>query len=159
VVVDARGRILLVRRKHEPLLGEWTIPGGRVRRGETDRAAVRRELFEETRLTVRVLARLEVVTIPLATPPRHTRTHRGARAGFVVVEFLCTPAGTSTGTRADDGAVRAASDAADAMWARPSDLVRLGVRPLARGVIRRALSRFRSFAPHPRPQKRARAAR
>lgn len=40
--------ILLVQRGKEPGKGEWAIPGGRVHPGEALRAAVKREIFEET---------------------------------------------------------------------------------------------------------------
>src|SRR5437763_1896412 len=41
-------RVLLIRRKHEPFAGMWSIPGGHVEMKETLEAADRRELFEET---------------------------------------------------------------------------------------------------------------
>ena len=47
VLVDA-GRLLMVRRRHAPGAGEWSIPGGRVEVGETLPEAVLRELREET---------------------------------------------------------------------------------------------------------------
>ena len=36
VVHDAAGRLLLIRRAHEPSRGLWSIPGGRVEPGETN---------------------------------------------------------------------------------------------------------------------------
>ncbi len=50
------GRVLLVRRTQQPSAGSWTLPGGRVELGETLVAAVTREVFEETALTIRVKA-------------------------------------------------------------------------------------------------------
>ncbi len=56
VVHDASGRLLLVRRRNEPGRGRWSLPGGRVEPGETDEAALAREVGEETGLTVRAKA-------------------------------------------------------------------------------------------------------
>ena len=44
------GAVLLVRRGRGPAAGEWSVPGGRVERGETLAAAVVREMLEETGL-------------------------------------------------------------------------------------------------------------
>lgn len=64
VVYDDDGRLLVVRRGHEPDTGRWSIPGGRVETGETDEQAVVREVLEETGLHVTVGAHLGTVQRP-----------------------------------------------------------------------------------------------
>src|SRR5258708_40220054 len=59
-VVIVEGRAMLIRRGSEPLLGEWSIPGGMLELGETLEEGVARELLEETGLTVRVIELIEV---------------------------------------------------------------------------------------------------
>ena len=52
VVTDRDARLLLIRRGHDPGAGLWSLPGGHVEPGETDEAAVVREVAEETGLDV-----------------------------------------------------------------------------------------------------------
>ena len=49
VIVDD-DHLLLIRRGHGPAAGKWSVPGGRVERGETLAEAVVREVREETGL-------------------------------------------------------------------------------------------------------------
>ena len=49
-VVIEDGRALLIRRGNEPLLGQWSIPGGTLELGETMIEGTARELQEETGL-------------------------------------------------------------------------------------------------------------
>ncbi len=44
------GKVLLVRRRHAPYRGEWSLPGGKIRSGEGMLCALKRELYEETHL-------------------------------------------------------------------------------------------------------------
>ena len=52
LIHHADGRLLLIRRANPPGRGRWSLPGGRVEPGETDAAAVVREVAEETGLIV-----------------------------------------------------------------------------------------------------------
>lgn len=51
-IVFKGGSVLLVRRGKPPNIGSWTLPGGAQEVGETAEAAARRELLEETGVTV-----------------------------------------------------------------------------------------------------------
>ncbi len=61
LVHDDTGRLLVVRRGREPGRGLWSVPGGRVEPGESDAAAVEREVLEETGLHVTVGIRVGTV--------------------------------------------------------------------------------------------------
>lgn len=54
LVEDERGRLLLVRRNHDPAMGRWAFPSGYVDAGEVLEQAAVREVFEETRVAVRL---------------------------------------------------------------------------------------------------------
>ena len=50
-VATRTNELLMIRRATDPGLGRWSVPGGRVERGETLAEAVVRELSEETGLS------------------------------------------------------------------------------------------------------------
>jgi 8-oxo-dGTP diphosphatase len=72
VVLDAKGRVLLIRRGHPPFRGCYALPGGFVDVGEPVEAACRRELKEETGLEVGTLSLLGVYSDPKRDPRGHT---------------------------------------------------------------------------------------
>ena len=62
-------KMLLIRHmEHESGRSYWVIPGGGREVGETEMACVRRELWEETNLTVHVERLLVETVIPIASP-------------------------------------------------------------------------------------------
>lgn len=96
VVHDEQGRLLLVRRGHAPSAGMWSVPGGRLEPGETEREAVVRELAEETGLAVRPVRPLGSVRIA------------GDGVVFTVTDWLCTLAQPGRQPVAGDDAAEAA---------------------------------------------------
>jgi 8-oxo-dGTP diphosphatase len=72
VVRDSAGRVLLIRRKNEPFKGAYALPGGFVDIGETTEAACRREVLEETGLSVDDLQLIGVYSEPSRDPRGHT---------------------------------------------------------------------------------------
>src|SRR5258708_37630852 len=84
-VVVTGGRVVLVKRGHEPLAGEWNLPGGGVELGETLEAACAREVLEETGLVVEIGAMIEVVDRIMHDEARTEQYH------FALVDYLCRP--------------------------------------------------------------------
>jgi 8-oxo-dGTP diphosphatase len=123
VILDG-ARVLLVRRGHEPLKGEWSLPGGAVELGETLETALAREVAEETALDVVVGPVVEVVDRVHHTPDGRVEYH------FVIVDYLCT-------VRA--GVVAHGSDASDVRWVSVSELSNHGVTDKAIEVILKAV--------------------
>src|SRR5512147_2330450 len=63
VVVRGDGRVLLIRRAKPPRQGEWSLPGGLQKLGETVFEAARREVMEETGIVIRPLAVIDVIDL------------------------------------------------------------------------------------------------
>ncbi len=72
VTREEKPRVLLIRRKHEPFAGMWAIPGGFVDMDESLEAAARRELQEETGVTVKQLEQLHTFGDPGRDPRGRT---------------------------------------------------------------------------------------
>lgn len=53
-LVDEQRRVLLARRAYEPDAGLWDTPGGFLDEGEDPESGLRRELLEETGLTIEI---------------------------------------------------------------------------------------------------------
>jgi 8-oxo-dGTP diphosphatase len=100
-IIVEENRVVLVKRGHPPLAGEWSIPGGVLEVGETLRQAAVREAFEETGLTVEPADLLGVFDRILRDADGRTLYH------YVLIDFLCRRLG---------GELRAAGDADDARW-------------------------------------------
>lgn len=52
-IVFHQHKVLLVKRDRPPYRGQWAIPGGRIKLGETLQQAAEREILEETGIHVR----------------------------------------------------------------------------------------------------------
>jgi 8-oxo-dGTP diphosphatase len=120
-VIFHEGRVLLVQRGNAPRQGEWSLPGGALEIGETLAEGVKREVLEETGLTV------EPITI-VETFDRIARDEAGrVQYHYVLVDYLC---------RITGGAPVSASDAAALRWSAVSELD--DIAPFTREVILKA---------------------
>jgi ADP-ribose pyrophosphatase YjhB (NUDIX family) len=134
-VVIENGRALLIKRGSEPLLGQWSIPGGTLEIGESLQEGVARELLEETGLLVEVQEIIEVFDRIFT---EHGTKDRGDPARpkyhFVIVDYLCERRG---------GEAKAGSDVTDIAYAAEEELGKFHLTSTAERVLRRAFAMHR----------------
>lgn len=120
VAILHEGRFLLVRRGREPSKGLYAFPGGRVHEGESDEAAVRRELLEETGLLVETVTPLQEFLLPPAPNADYPAFRLLVFRGY-----------------APSGRVAAGDDAAEAKWFTLGEMEEL---PIIASVLETARS-------------------
>jgi ADP-ribose pyrophosphatase YjhB (NUDIX family) len=125
VIFAEDGRVVLVKRKHEPLAGQWSLPGGMLELGETLEAGAAREVLEETGLVVDVGPVVEVFDRILMDETGQVRYH------FVLIDYLCRPRG---------GSCLAGSDVSAVELADPRALDAYRVTEKVRAVVAGALA-------------------
>ena len=124
VVLNAAGHLLLAKRGHEPLKGEWSLPGGAVEVGETLEEALAREIREETGVAVEVGPVVEVLDRVERAADSRVEYH------FVIIDYLCY---------ATDDRIVCGSDADDARWVPPDRLAEYHLTDIATAVIKKAI--------------------
>ena len=119
-VFDSLGALLLIQRGKQPGLGLWTIPGGRVEYGESLVDACRREVFEETGITV-IIGQMVTIFEPVTTDFH-----------YVIIDYLgAVAAGSTIEPKAGD-------DAADARWVTRSELSTMALTKGLLAVVEQA---------------------
>lgn len=135
IIID-KGRTVLIRRGSEPLLGEWSIPGGSLEIGETLEEGVRRELLEETGIEVRVLELIEVFDrIYSGNEAASSQNKKRPRFHYVIVDYLCESVG---------GEPRASSDVTDLVFAREEELPQYHLTQTATRILKKAFAMDRA---------------
>ena len=125
-LIVTNGRIVMIKRGHAPLLGEWSIPGGMLELGETVRQGTEREAQEETSLGVRATELLGVFDRVVLDDQKRILYH------YVLIDFLCEVV---------SGELQAAGDAADARWFTLEEVEALPLALDTAEVVRRALTK------------------
>jgi 8-oxo-dGTP diphosphatase len=120
VVLLQGNRVLLIRRGRPPSMGEWALPGGAQRVGETAEHAARRELAEETGVTAGPL------TLVANVDSIHHDAEGRVRFHYTILDFAgCWVAGEP----------RPGDDVTEAEWADLADLSRYNLWSEAIRVI------------------------
>ena len=127
VILDS-DRVLLVKRGHEPLKGEWSLPGGSVELGESLEQALAREVLEETGLQITVGPIVEIFERIERSADGRVEYH------FVIADYACMPSG---------GTLVHGSDADDARWVLVGELADYRVTKKATSVINKAVEMMR----------------
>lgn len=104
IIEFENGDILLAKRKHEPYIGVWGLPGGKMEGNETIEETAIREAKEETGLDIELVQLLGVYSDPFRDP----------RGRYISTAFIAHPVG---------GKLEAASDVSKVM--RISDFTKL----------------------------------
>jgi ADP-ribose pyrophosphatase YjhB (NUDIX family) len=117
---------LLVERGREPLKGYWSLPGGLVETGERLEDAIRREVLEETGLSVRPVAIHKIFERIMRDKAGRAEYH------YVLVDYICKAAG---------GRARAGDDVSRVEWVRREALEERRMTEGTLGVIEEAYGR------------------
>jgi len=135
-VIINQERTVLIRRGSEPLLGEWSIPGGTLELGETLEQGVARELLEETGIEVRVLQLIEV--FDRIYPENDVATGQAIdrpRFHYVIADYLCERV---------SGELRAGSDVTDVALAGEEELAKFRLTETATRILKKAFAMDRA---------------
>jgi ADP-ribose pyrophosphatase YjhB (NUDIX family) len=131
-VVIENGRALLIKRGSEPLLGQWSIPGGTLELGESLQEGVARELLEETGLEVEVLDMIEAFDrIFLDPAAANSKDRSRPKYHYVIVDYLCERLA---------GEAQAGSDVTDIAYATEDELETFNMTKTATRVLHRAFA-------------------
>jgi ADP-ribose pyrophosphatase YjhB (NUDIX family) len=121
------GRVLVARRARAPALDIWTMPGGVVEQGETLTEALKREIEEETALTIEPVARAGHREVLVSDRDRRASRH------FVILCFA---------SRWISGEPKLNEELAEARWLKPEELTGLNTTEGLAEIVASAFERI-----------------
>ncbi len=127
VVVLRGNEVLLIQRGKAPNKGQWSIPGGKQRLGETIVQTVHRELLEETRVKIKQPALLDVVDVIMPDDKGEIQYH------YTLVDYQAEWL---------SGECRSGDDADTVKWVSFDELNSVGLLKITREIILKAFSNY-----------------
>ena len=127
VVVLRGNEVLLIQRGKAPNKGQWSIPGGKQRLGETIVQTVHRELLEETRVKIKQPALLDVVDVIMPDDKGEIQYH------YTLVDYQAEWL---------SGECRSGDDADTVKWVSFDKLNSVGLLKITREIILKAFSNY-----------------
>ena len=127
VVVLRGNEVLLIQRGKAPNKGQWSIPGGKQRLGETIVQTVHRELLEETRVKIKQPALLDVVDVIMPDDKGEIQYH------YTLVDYQAEWL---------SGECRSGDDADAVKWVSFNELNSVGLLEITREIILKAFSNY-----------------
>lgn len=120
------GKVLLVKRAHQPNKGRWSVPGGLIELGETVHEAAQRELHEECGIEIKLGEVVRVVDNIVLDGDERVRFH------YVLIYLLAQYV---------SGTARPDSDASEVRWVERQELDLLDMHPQARQTVQQMFER------------------
>ncbi|MDP6639254.1 MAG: NUDIX hydrolase [SAR324 cluster bacterium] len=123
IVVFDRHKVLLIRRGKPPRQGDWSIPGGKQKLGETLQEAARREVQEETGIEIGPLKLVDVVDSIFKDSQERIQYQ------YSLIDWM---------GEYQSGILNAADDATDVKWFEVNALKTLGLWDKTLEIIKKA---------------------
>lgn len=117
------GKVLIIKRKTEPDAGKWSIPGGAINIGEKIIDGLKREIFEETALEVKVGNLINIAEKIFEDNEGKIIYH------YVILDYLC---------KYVSGSMKASSDAEELMLIKIDELDKFEIVSGLKRVIEKA---------------------
>lgn len=127
-IVVHQGAVLLVQRGRPPHKGEWAIPGGKLKWGETLQQGAEREILEETGVTIEAGELLYHFEHIAAADPVESANSEDPEYHYVVLDLK---------GRYLSGTPQAADDAQDARWVALDDLASVNLNQTTQQALNR----------------------
>ncbi|MCS7117069.1 MAG: NUDIX hydrolase [Nitrososphaerota archaeon] len=119
-VIKKEDKVLLVKRRFEPGVGKWSIPGGLIELGEKVHDAVVREVREEVGLVVKIERLIDVVDNIVYDEEGRIKYH------YVIADYLVCPI---------SGELKTSDEVVELKWVTKEDLKGLDLTRTCRRLL------------------------